>query len=66
MRRFAGFFVALTILSGSVHSPAAAQDKTLTVFAAASMKNALDDINAAFTKQTGTKVVTSYAASSTR
>ena len=28
------------------------------------MKNALDDINAAFTKQTGIKVVASYAASS--
>jgi molybdate transport system substrate-binding protein len=40
------------------------QDKSITVFAAASMKNALDDINAAFLKATGTKVVTSYAASS--
>ena len=28
------------------------------------MKNALDDVNAAFLKATGTKVVTSYAASS--
>ena len=46
--------------SPSVH----AQDKTLTMFAAASMKNAVDDINAAFTKQTGIKVVSSYAASS--
>ena len=36
---------------------------TLTVFAAASMKNAVDDINAAFTKATGIKVVASYAAS---
>ena len=44
--------------------PAQAQDKTITVFAAASMKNALDDINAAFTKATGIKVVASYAASS--
>ena len=36
-------------------SPIAAQsqDKIITVFAAASMKNALDDVNAAFTKQTG-------------
>jgi molybdate transport system substrate-binding protein len=41
-----------------------AQDKTLTVFAAASMKNALDDINTAFTKATGIKIVPSYAASS--
>jgi molybdate transport system substrate-binding protein len=46
-------------------SPAAfAQDKTLTVFAAASMKNALDDVNAAYTKATGIRVVSSYAASS--
>src|ERR1700751_4644711 len=29
------------------------QDQTITVFAAASMTNALDDVDAAFTKQTG-------------
>ena len=44
--------------------PVSAQDKSITVFAAASMKNALDDINAAFLKATGTKVTASYAASS--
>jgi molybdate transport system substrate-binding protein len=44
--------------------PAEAQDQSITVFAAASMKNALDDINAAYTKKTGVKVVASYAASS--
>ena len=44
--------------------PAQAQDKTVTVFAAASMKNAIDDINAAFTKATGIKAVASLAASS--
>lgn len=38
--------------------------ETLTVFAAASMKNAVDDINTEFTKATGIKVVSSYAASS--
>ncbi|MBC8824482.1 substrate-binding domain-containing protein, partial [Escherichia coli] len=43
---------------------AAVQDKTLTVFAAASMKNALDEANAAYTAKTGVKVVSSYAASS--
>jgi molybdate transport system substrate-binding protein len=47
-----------------ISSPALAQQKTVTVFAAASMKNALDDINAAFTQKTGVKVVASYAASS--
>jgi molybdate transport system substrate-binding protein len=30
-----------------------AQDKTITVFAAASMKNALGDVDVAFNKQTG-------------
>ena len=51
-------------LFGSIHSPALAQDKSLTVFAAASMKNALDDIDAAYTAKTGVKVVASYGASS--
>ena len=57
MYRLAGIFAAFIILLGAAHSPAAAQDKTLTVFAAASMKNALDDINAAYTAKTGIKVV---------
>ena len=43
---------------------AQAQDKSITVFAAASMKNALDDVDAAFTKKSGVKVVASYDASS--
>src|SRR5882757_1494286 len=64
MHRFAGFFVALTILLGSAYSPALADDKSLTVFAAASMKNALDDIDAAYTAKSGVKIVASYAASS--
>jgi molybdate transport system substrate-binding protein len=65
MPRLAGFFLSLLILCGSIYSPAQAEDKTLTVFAAASMKNALDDIDAAFTAKTGIKVAASYAASST-
>jgi molybdate transport system substrate-binding protein len=40
------------------------QNKTITVFAAASMTKALDDADAAFTTQTGIKVVTGYDASS--
>jgi molybdate transport system substrate-binding protein len=44
--------------------PTVVQDKTITVFAAASMKNALDEANAAYTAKTGIKVVASYAASS--
>jgi len=43
--------------------PAAAQEQ-LTVFAAASMKNAVDDINAEFATRTNIKVSASYAASS--
>jgi molybdate transport system substrate-binding protein len=43
---------------------AQAQQKTLTVFAAASMRNALDDVNTAFSKASGTAVRASYAASS--
>jgi molybdate transport system substrate-binding protein len=65
MHRLAGVFSALAILWGSAALPAHAEDKTLTVFAAASMKNALDDIDAAFTAKTGIKVSASYAASST-
>ena len=38
--------------------------KTITVFAAASMKNALDDVSETFTTRIGIKVVTSYDASS--
>src|SRR6516164_8089951 len=41
-----------------------AQDKTITVFAAASLTNALDDVDIAFTKQSGIKVVARYGASS--
>ena len=63
MHRLAGVFAAFVILCGSALSPALAQDKSLTVFAAASMKNALDDVDAAFTAKTGVKIVASYAAS---
>jgi molybdate transport system substrate-binding protein len=64
MHRLAGLFAALVIICGSVLSPAIAQDKSLTVFAAASMKNALDEIDAAYTAKSGIKIVASYAASS--
>jgi len=64
MHRIAGLFVALAILCGSASSPSSAQDKSLTVFAAASMKNALDDVDAAYAAKTGVKIIASYAASS--
>jgi molybdate transport system substrate-binding protein len=56
-------FAALFVLA-LLPQVATAQDKSITVFAAASMKNALDDVDAAFTKKTGIKVVASYDASS--
>jgi len=62
MYRLAGLFTALVMLAGL--SPASAEDKTITVFAAASMKNALDEVNAAYTAKTGIKFSVSYAASS--
>jgi molybdate transport system substrate-binding protein len=76
MHRLAGIFAAFILVSGSLSAPAfaqdsratgapaAVQDKTLTAFAAASMKNALDDVDAAYTARTGVKIVASYAASS--
>jgi molybdate transport system substrate-binding protein len=67
LRRQFTLRLALSLFAGALFfapQPSAAQDKTLTIFAAASMKNALDDVNAAYTKATGIKVVPSYAASS--
>jgi molybdate transport system substrate-binding protein len=64
LRQFARFALATAFVLVAAASLAQAQEKSLTVFAAASMKNALDDINAAFQKQSGTKVTVSYAASS--
>jgi len=64
MHRLAGLFAAFMILCGLSYSPVLAQDTSLTVFAAASMKNALDDIDASYTAKTGIKIVASYAASS--
>ena len=64
MHRLSAYVVALSILCGSSYSPALALDNSLTVFAAASMKNALDDIDAAYAAKTGVKIVASYAASS--
>src|SRR5215469_6820794 len=61
IRFFASALIILTIGAATAAYP---QDKTITVFAAASLKNALDDVDAAFTEQTGVKVVTSYDASS--
>ena len=60
--RFFAFVGFLVVLAGAPQLSAAQEQ--VTVFAAASLKNALDDTNAAFTKATGVKVTVSYAASS--
>jgi molybdate transport system substrate-binding protein len=64
MDRLVKILFALAIAGSVASSPASAEEKGLTVFAAASMKNALDDINAVYTAKTGVKIVASYAASS--
>jgi len=60
-RPFVSFLVLLSVTAASV---ADVQEKKIIVFAAASLKNALDDVDAAFTKQSGTNVIVSYDASS--
>jgi molybdate transport system substrate-binding protein len=64
MNRLAGLFLAFAVSLAAIPAPAAAQDKSLTIFAAASMKNALDEIDAAYTAKTGVRITVSYAASS--
>jgi molybdate transport system substrate-binding protein len=54
---------ATLVLAAGAGQPPQAQT-SLTLFIAASMKNAIDDISAAFTKRTGVKTVASYAATS--
>lgn len=56
--------LVLACLLFAVAPPAMAQQTTITVFAAASLKNALDDVDAAFTKANGAKITASYEASS--
>ena len=63
MRLTQGFAAALTVTVALVLAPAARADEVL-VFAAASLKNALDDAAAAFQRQSGDGVRISYAASS--
>jgi molybdate transport system substrate-binding protein len=61
-------FLALLAIAGalaaSVSAPAAAQSGDVTVFAAASLTTALDDVVRAWKAQSGKTAVVSYAASS--
>jgi molybdate transport system substrate-binding protein len=63
-RRLILAVVAAAVVITGAPAVGVAQDKTITVFAAASMKNALDDVNNSFSRQSDIKVVASYAASS--
>jgi molybdate transport system substrate-binding protein len=68
-RSLLGRFLALAAFAGlslglGAAGTAPAQEKGPVVFAAASLKNALDDINAAWRSETGKSATISYAASS--
>jgi molybdate transport system substrate-binding protein len=58
-------YVFLILLSGAWDTAAPAQDAKLVIFAAASLKDALDEVNVAFQREKGQATTTSYAASST-
>ena len=62
-RSWLALLVAAGLASAAGVGPAAAQGKDVVVFAAASLKNALDDIAGQWQRATGKKAVISYAAS---
>ena len=63
--RWAIRLLAIACLALAAFAPPALAQETLTVFAAASLKNALDDVDAECAKAAGLKITASYAASST-
>jgi molybdate transport system substrate-binding protein len=63
MRFKLGFAALCVALAFTTHPPARAQTQSVTIFAAASVKTALDDIAAQWQKDTGKTARTSYAAS---
>jgi len=54
----------MPFIATNAHGAGYGAGSSLTVFAAASLRNALDAIDAAFTAETGIKVIASYAATS--
>ena len=60
--RFLGALAMALVLAATVRP--AAQTRDMVIFAAASLKNALDEINTQWQRETGRKAVISYAASS--
>src|SRR5438046_6876874 len=55
----------VALLAGAWGTAAFAQEGKLVVFAAASLKDALDGVNAAYQRERGQEIAASYAASST-
>jgi molybdate transport system substrate-binding protein len=64
-RSWLALLVGAALTLGAGAAPAAAQSRDVLVFAAASLKNALDDVAAQWQRETGKKVAISYAASNT-
>src|SRR5258708_10455032 len=64
-RRSLGLLFGAVLVLGAGAEPAFAQVKEPLVFAAASLKNALDDVAAQWQRESGKKVAISYAASNT-
>jgi molybdate transport system substrate-binding protein len=60
-----GIAASVVAIAAGLRRPARAEGKDIIVFAAASLKNALDDINNAWRRETGKGVTVSYGASST-
>jgi molybdate transport system substrate-binding protein len=63
MARLAVLIVTAALLAGAAAASARAQGGDIVVFAAASLKNALDAVAAQWQKETGKRAVISYAAS---
>ena len=64
-RSWLALLIAAGLTWGAGAAPAAAQGRDVLVFAAASLKNALDDVAAQWQRETGKKAAVSYAASNT-
>jgi len=62
--RLFGLALAAALLAGAAPQATRAQSGDVVVFAAASLKTALDAVNAQWQKETGRRAVVSYAASS--
>ena len=64
-RSWLALLTATVLTLAAVTAPAAAQGRDVLVFAAASLKNALDEAAAQWQRESGKKVAISYAASNT-